>query len=805
MHGSRSHFILLTLSLCIWQSYGITLKVAPKIYGRNTVPSFFEKYRDGSINKGRISYTANAVSKTNSTSKGNARLFDLTKCLMDVASGKMGELAWQAQQTCGHAFSCVGAFSVDNTWSLLLGTFCAMNAYEQNLAPEMTKPINEGYLNFLHNVMIPMWEILMMMVSMVPSKRKLEWAGKGFMQHADCSNEESGEEKLICMMTHARMLFQASGGKPDFSELSMSQKQADGMKSKLERLHAGFQLLQTARSSAVEDRKFRALEQAGGGGGPRAMYNTPEDDVPIPGPLNTSLVNPPSKNKFPHVSPGLPMMAHFTADTIPEAVCNDGSSGVYYLAEGSDKTKFHFHVAGGYFCNNMKNCRKRIRGSPMLASTKGYEEQYDGSGIFDPKLGGFPGWTHAFVTYCSSDAWFGQTEVDWQVIDGTFIAPGKKGTHFRGYTIIDAMLKKYSAMGLGLSEGQELLVSSCSAGAIGIAAQGDSLLGRLEKYFKELYPSATFYPPHIVTALDNMPIFSPDPVAMNFNGNKSLFDQSQELVDTLYVKPGILAKTSEFLNAQCVAAHEDNPGACVFPGVVLPYIQVPNLVLHNLQDSFLLFNPYSFGVPLNEEMEGLVYKNELDFRKGIALTTPQQNQWAIACNDHCLMLFSVWWRMTPPSAPNGMHLISPKDMMLMTMTGDTGKIAMDDCHAWNCGCAGIGPYYFLEMVKQYCWSRTYIMFPEMMKPIEEKYNYYLRLPKDPDRYPDDDPALVGDDSQYADAGDLRSAPSSGIQLANKDASIAQAGDICVAYIQLSAYQGAFYQYEKTKLEAEIGK
>merc|ERR1711904_8175 len=94
-------------------------------------------------------------------------------------------------------------------------------------------------------------------------------------------------------------------------------------------------------------------------------------------------------------------------DIIPMAKCNDGSPGIYYLNKGSLPGKFHFHVAGGYFCNNPKNCRKRIRGSPMLASTKGYEQQYDGSGIFDPVLGGLPGWTHSYLVYCSSDAWFG--------------------------------------------------------------------------------------------------------------------------------------------------------------------------------------------------------------------------------------------------------------------------------------------------------------------------------------------------------------------------------------------------------------
>jgi hypothetical protein len=373
------------------------------------------------------------------------------------------------------------------------------------------------------------------------------------------------------------------------------------------------------------------------------------------------------------------------------------------------------------------------------------------------------------------------------VVGGTYIRQGVKGTHFRGYTMIDAMLKKYAMMGLGLKPDHELVVSSCSAGAIGIAAQADSIAQRLEKLFTEVYPEATFYQPKIVTVLDNMPIVSPHPVTLNFNGNKSLFEQSQELVDMLYVKPGLLSLTSEFLNSHCVAAHPENPAACVFPGVVMPYIQVPNLVLNNLQDTFLLFNPNAIMKPQNPEQERTMYKLEQDMRAAIQTVTPQQNQWAITCNDHCLMLFAAWWRMKPPSAPGGMHLTSPKDMLLMTMEGNTGIIAMDDCHSFNCGCAGFGPFYYMEMVGQYCYQRFYNMFPAAFSAEKEKYDK-IRLPQDPDHPP-------GAPSAQGSAASFLETDVSVLEVAHMNYS--QGGDICGAYAQLAAFQGAFFLWHQS--------
>jgi len=262
----------------------------------------------------------------------------------------------------------------------------------------------------------------------------------------------------------------------------------------------------------------------------------------------------------------------------------------------------------------------------------------------------------------------------------------------------------------------------------------------------------------------------------------------------LYVEPGILSKSSEFLHEGCVAVHADNPAACVFPEVVTPHIKVPNLVLNNLQDSFLLYNPYSIGTPMNPWQEELMYTNQKDMRKWINAVTPNQNQWAITCNDHCLMLFAVWWRMTPPSAPGGMHTVSPKDMMMMMLKGETGKVAMDDCDSWNCGCAGVGPFFYLGMVKQYCQQKMYNLMPAMFQWVDDYYDLWLRLPKDPNVLPEDT------DSKGA------SKPSSALEISQKTSMtsvMSMLPDVCQAEKALQQTQTLLFAIEDYKLQKDL--
>jgi len=631
--------------------------------------------------------------------------FNLMQCLKDRDSLK--KLADAGAQECTHVFSCNDFWANELQIEVYTNTFCFLNAYEKNTPHQMQDGIKHNYAAFLKSVVTPQWEMVMNSVAMKPKAGEgsamMPKGVEGSFSQIDCSGEQSIQEQFECMMKQTRKLFEKKeAGELAFGQLALSGEQTAALKDQLHRLSSGLQLHQ------ISMEKMRALEQ--GPGDADSLDFTAADDVPIPGPMESSLINPPSEYRYGQIHPGLHMEGRDLTEIDDNARCNDGTPAIYYMKEGSRK-KFHLHLGGGYFCYNARNCRKRVRMSPMMGSSAGYERHFYGVGIFDPVNGGLPGWTHATFTYCSSDAFFGQMDThEFQVVNNTYIKDrnGNKqtGTYFRGYTMTQAMLKKFVMMGLGFEKGQQLVISGCSAGSIAVTAQSDSFIDRIEKLFHENYGwkpghiKKTFYPPKLTTVSDNMPIISPKPVTKNFNGELQLFDQAMELVKHLYVNPGLLDLAGEFLNKDCTAMYPENPAACVFPEQVLPHIQTQNLVLNNLQDTFLLFNPAAFFQPVDSEQEKFMYDTQAAMRKQILLNAPNQNQWAIGCNDHCFSLNGWWHRLTTPTSRHGLQAKTPKDMLMMTMKGDTGHIAMDECKTYNCGCVGQAQFYLAAGLSQ---------------------------------------------------------------------------------------------------------
>jgi hypothetical protein len=394
--------------------------------------------------------------------------------------------------------------------------------------------------------------------------------------------------------------------------------------------------------------------------------------------------------RFPHgaVQPGLLMHALDLVDLDPMAICNDGSSGIMYLNEGTLGNKFHLHIDGGYFCWDEESCFKRARGAPFLASTKGWERTTNGSGIFDPVNGGFPGWFHSRLGYCSSDAWFGQIDVDdFQMIGGTMINGNTPGTHFRGYTQLQAALKILLQHGLGKEAGHELLVSGCSAGSVATTAQADSFLPRLKKLAKQM--KIKFVEPKVSLLLDNAPIVSPPGYL-----NVSIEDQIGMAAGFLY-GAGRGVSPNEFLNQDCVKALDAGTGwstggaaGCLWTATVMPHIKTPNLVLNMLWENFVTGNFYYFFEATLPSHYAIGVHEVKETRKVLERVTPQQNFWSIGCNGHCITDTPHWWRLAPPSAPGDGWKTSCKDMMLKTMERDTGHIVGDTCNDYNCGCIG---------------------------------------------------------------------------------------------------------------------
>lgn len=632
--------------------------------------------------------SANIDAKAEKTAVGEASEetplppFNLMKCIMDFKKNTADAKA--KGDTCAkYAFSCNNFWAGEVSQELTTGMFCFINAYERNTPKAAYDASKAGYSNFLHTVVSPGWDALMKANALKGAD-----GGKSYVQVKDeCSAISEWGGKLKCM---AKQIKTMKGVKPDFSLLAKDEKQMASLRETVTGLMRGMEFAQKA--AEIEQAPSDASDLS-------SLDFTEADDVPIPGPLESAL--DPGEPRYASTQPGLAMKGSYLTEVDPKAVCNDGSPSIAYVAEGTLPGKFHLHLGGGYFCYNARNCRKRTRTSPQLSSSKGHEMDFVGTGIFDPYHGGLKDFTHATFTFCSSDAFFGQVDIaDFQVINNTFIRPGQTGTFFRGYTMIDAMLDLFVIQGLGSVDGGELVMSGCSAGSIAVTAQADSFVTRVQQIHqrKQVQGSATFYPPKVTVVCDNAPIVSPKPIIKNFNGVLPLFQQSQELVKHLYVNPGI---NPTFLNAGCVEAHKGGlgAGACVFPEQVMPYIRTPNLVLNNLWDTFILFNPAAFFQPTTPEQEDFA-KYAIKIQKvTLKKVSKDQNMWAIGCNDHCFTLAAFWWRLTCASAlgknraGTDYFALSPKDAFDMTRAGDLGHNIMDECETYNCGCMQEALFY----------------------------------------------------------------------------------------------------------------
>jgi hypothetical protein len=370
----------------------------------------------------------------------------------------------------------------------------------------------------------------------------------------------------------------------------------------------------------------------------------------------------------------------------PKALCNDGSPAQLYVGPVTSKKKWHFHIDGGFFCYDAQTCLERSKAGTPLASSTGYENEKYNSGMFDPKNGGFPEYTHATAVYCSSDAWMGQVEIpDFSMVKGTTLSNGQPGTIFHGWYVTQAILQHFISLGMGSSKGEELWVSGCSAGAIAGTAMADSWDTRLKKL-------GVKYSMKIWSMLDNMPIVSPAALGDGTFG-LSIFKMAMKLVTMLYGPdrtPSDGPPDKLFINKPCMAAlGAKRAGECVFPGTVLPYIQSPNIVLNQLWDNFVTAKTYGYMHPVSAPQ----YNTGVDIVKMTKATfkpSPVQNYWAISCGDHCQSENPNWWRLIPNTAAEP---ISAMDMTIQTRDGFTGRAVYDACDDYNCGCLGQSTSY----------------------------------------------------------------------------------------------------------------
>merc|ERR1719235_1415383 len=137
--------------------------------------------------------------------------------------------------------------------------------------------------------------------------------------------------------------------------------------------------------------------------------------------------------------------------------------------------------------------------------------------------------------------------------------------------MVNALLQKFLLMGLGAEPGTELVVSACSSGGLGLTPQADSFQQRLKEIAPKIRPNGPYHEPKILIIMDSAPLTDGPPPLANV---PSLFEQTEKLVNMLYIDPGI--PTTHIIPEDCRERFLNNPSKCLSPQYRLPMIQTPN-------------------------------------------------------------------------------------------------------------------------------------------------------------------------------------------------------------------------------------
>lgn len=206
--------------------------------------------------------------------------------------------------------------------------------------------------------------------------------------------------------------------------------------------------------------------------------------------------------KLTSCTPGDPGCMHrvdIPTSIFPNAVCNDGSPGAFYIREGvgaDDRNRWVIHLQGGGRAQSYADVEARWCGTqgglPYTASKMSSDWNGDGStDLYDhatvPGMttsspdNEFENWNHVFVYYCSSDAWQGTR-------NNVLFSEGADSVRIdtRGHTILAVvrrMLRKrgaaagWTAVGgdtlPDLDTATDIILSGTSAGARGALNNAD--------------------------------------------------------------------------------------------------------------------------------------------------------------------------------------------------------------------------------------------------------------------------------------------------------------------------------------------
>jgi O-palmitoleoyl-L-serine hydrolase len=158
------------------------------------------------------------------------------------------------------------------------------------------------------------------------------------------------------------------------------------------------------------------------------------------------------------------------------------------------------HLQGGAWCYDQASCTYRMQSSPDLTSSIGYSATSNdhGSGLFSTNSTLNAAWYNAnvaYIMYCSSDSWSGNTST---TLSGT-------PWTFQGRRIIESVFLTL-ARSYGLKSASDVLFSGCSAGGQGVVVNVDYVASILKRLGLRMFHSPTHSPTHSLTHSPTHPL-----------------------------------------------------------------------------------------------------------------------------------------------------------------------------------------------------------------------------------------------------------------------------------------------------------
>lgn len=259
------------------------------------------------------------------------------------------------------------------------------------------------------------------------------------------------------------------------------------------------------------------------------------------------------------------------------AKCIDGSKPAFYLRNTSSRTqnKWHIHFEGGGWCYELQTCHQRS--FTKLGSSLNYPKCMDISSmgsyfstdaIQNPMLHNYE---TVYVRYCDGSSYAGNADYNYK----------NKNLYFRGKYNRDAtilsLLHHY-----GMSKASEVLISGCSAGALGIYLGIDHITKLIKSVNSTIivkgYADSGYFMNYssssIITNNYQLSYDAIHPIHKNLDYNYGM----KNIFQWMNITSGA--------NQKCIKNNMNQRENCIFSYFLLPHITTPLFITQPLYDSW---------------------------------------------------------------------------------------------------------------------------------------------------------------------------------------------------------------------------